>query len=184
MPTFKIKDLMISVQTELKEIETIKYCRYPTFHCLCTIGGTITCYAGTNPCYGGTNPCYGGTNPCYGGTNPCYGGTNPCYGGTNPCYGGTNPCYGGTIQCYGGTLHCPGITQICPGGSIRCTASNTPYINPEELELVKQEIADIQKEIEINFAPKGLEEFNQVEAKLNEALAEVKTQKGNLQKGK
>jgi hypothetical protein len=57
-------------------------------------------------------------------------------------------------------------------------------LRPEELELAKREIEELQKQFDATFAPKNLDDLNQLETKLNEALAEIKIQRGNLQKEK
>jgi hypothetical protein len=58
-----------------------------------------------------------------------------------------------------------------------------PLDNPEFKEL-KEQLTQMQKAMDIQAGPQTIEEVNELETKLNEALAELKNQKSYLKKGK
>jgi hypothetical protein len=154
---------------------------------------------GNNP--GGCNPCTGttgqGCNPCTGtvGCNPCTGTTGPyCLGGgCNPCTGTTADLAGfGCRTCTGTTggpcLHAAALAAcgVCTGVSPALGDDQ----RPQALAQLKQQLQGLLAEVEAEERrleeaafPQTAEEAEELEKKLEEALAEVRSRKAGLRKG-
>jgi hypothetical protein len=174
MKTFKIKDLVVSVGDNLDP------------HNLCA-GNTLACPAHTGiacPAHTGIG-CVAHTG-CFGHTPFCVGFT--CHGISFNCHGCTfvvsicpvhsiNPCTGGTIITCGGTIVTCGGTIVATGG---IHTKQFEHLNVDEIESLKGELTNLQNEMATRMQPQSKEDLDTLETKLNEALAEIKVQKGKI----
>jgi hypothetical protein len=147
MKTFKVKDLMVSLEEKKGELGADP-ALCPTFVSQCAFH---TCL-------------------------------NPTLLG---CYHGCT--FHQPTFCYLGCTFIP--THIgCNILSRICTP--TPYIGVNtfvgdpELGQLKEQMEKFQKEVDDQLKPQTIEDLDQLESKLNEALAELKTQRASMKKGK
>jgi len=155
MPTFKIKDLMISLEDKKGVNEPL----------LCP--GLSLCTFHT--CFGAS---CGFVSPTI-----C-----PLHTTATLCIGCS--IHYPTICHYGCSLHFPSI-HCTP--TINCTPTFIDINKlPEtpEFKAYRDQMAELQKSMDEQLKPKTAEDFDQLETKLNDALAELKTQKAAFKKTK
>lgn len=114
-------------------------------------------------------------------------GTTGQVGGCLTCTGTTGPITGPI----GGCLPCTGTTGLL-GGCFTCTGT-TPALGdqrPQALAELRQQLQGLLSEVEAEEKrledaafPQTAEEAEELEKRLEEALAEVRSRKGNLKKG-
>jgi hypothetical protein len=168
--SFRIRDLMISVLPSAGGMGQ----------------GCPTC-TGTTGQVGGCNLCTGTTGGQVGGCNTCTG-TTP-YGGCNLCTGttgqvGCHTCTGttGGLCAHAAALAACGIcTGISPAlGDQRPQAL---AVLRQQLQGLLSEVEAEEKRLEDAAFPQTAGEAEELEKRLEEALAEVRSRKGNLKKG-
>lgn len=151
MKTFKLKDLMVSLEEQKGEFANPFGC--PNFS-QCVLHTTATfCH------FGRTYWCLWGCTYRY---SPI------CQWGCTIIH---TPCpYGTIIDCRHGSV-------------IGCIATPIDTVKPfdeAELKQLKASMAELQKTVDEQLKPQNLQDLNEIEAKLNEALAEIKKQKAGL----
>lgn len=127
----------------------------------------------------GCNTCTGTTNPLIyvGGCQTCTGTTGPL-GGCNTCTGTTNAFYA-----HAAALAACGIcTGISP--AIGDRRPQALALLRQQLEGLLAEVAAEEKRLEEASFPKNAEEAEDLEKKLEEALAEVRSRKAGFKKKK
>ena len=156
MKTFKIKDLMVSIATG-KDVIGANFC--PPKSIVCTVHNTIH-------------------NCC-----KAYTAAPSCHGGCSIFVSFKQ------LECPGDTaIHCPGFS--CAGGSrltdfiTRTDVENELVLFQEaELSEIKIQLAQLQKQVDAKLQ-RTPQELDQLEAKLNEAINEVRAEKANMSKKK
>jgi hypothetical protein len=179
MKTFKIKDLVVSVGDNLMpNIPTQTFCP----------GGSV-CHGGTI-CPGGSIGCFGNTPIFCPAHSACFGHTG-CIGHTFvTCGVFSNPC-GISIHTCGVTFHTCGHSFGCGGTIVGCggtivagggeTIRQFEHLSVDELEALKGELTNLQKDVASRLQPQSMEDLVTLETKLNEALTEIKIQKGKIE---
>jgi hypothetical protein len=87
-------------------------------------------------------------------------------------------------------IHCPGITAInCTAGSdwtspIKYTKTIVEQLEINELAELKAAVSELSQKIELAEKPASLEEYTQLEGKLQEAIKEIQVQKEQFGKSK
>lgn len=146
-------------------------CTYKTcdvFSCIGITGGPQTCFAAESGC--------------------------GCSRGGNSCQGCSTPSCG-FLGCTGGSFcaaSCPGITgcnDTCPGVTLTIILRPDIPADPEGLAILKEQLKRTLTQVEIqervieeSLKPQTIEEVEQLEKKLTEALSELRARKQELQR--
>lgn len=124
----------------------------------------------------------------------CWGWNSPCWSVTPQCPGRTiEPCQNPSFQCPGGSIVCPGGSVGCPGGSVydpgRIELDPVAYVQQvaelkSDLRTALAQVEEHEKSLSDILKPGSLDEAEEIESDLKEALKELDAAKSQLRRKK